>query len=60
MLAVAAVGLAADPDLAPRDVARAIAACYALVEKLEAAEAESDYQVAHLLEATREYGTDIE
>ena len=54
MLTIAAVGISADPDLSPEQVAQAIADCYEIIEQLQKAEASSEYQVVKLMEAAKD------
>jgi len=53
MLLLAAIGVSAGADRAKGDVAETILACCQIVEQLERAEAESDYQVEKLLQAAK-------
>jgi hypothetical protein len=53
MLALAAVEISADPDLAEGEVAGEIVACYDVVNKLKKAEEASEYQVVELIEAAK-------
>lgn len=54
MMAIAAVRITAGAEAeGEEDVARAIVACYEVVERLRAAEAASDYQVVKLMEAAK-------
>ncbi|MFO7741521.1 MAG: alpha-amylase family glycosyl hydrolase [Anaerolineae bacterium] len=53
MEVIAAVAIGADPARSPEGAAKAIVACHDVVADLQRAEAESDYQLEQLLEATR-------
>jgi len=54
MMAIAAVRITAGAEAdGEEDVARAIVACYEVVERLRAAVAASDYQVVKLMEAAK-------
>jgi len=54
MMAIAAVRITAGAEAeGEEDVARAVVACYDVVERLRAAEAASDYQVVKLMEAAK-------
>lgn len=51
MLVLSAVQILADPDLSPEAQVTMLQACYAVIRLLQRAEAQSEYQVARLLEA---------
>jgi glycosidase len=53
MLTVAAVALAADTEKSASEVVREIIACYGVIQRLQQAEAASDYQVVELMEAAK-------
>ncbi len=51
MLTIAAVGISADQELSPEQIAQEIVACYDIIKKLQQAEKVSEYQVVKLMEA---------
>ncbi len=53
LMVVAAVQAAADPELDPDEVARAIADRFEIVQKLQAAEETSEFQVVQLMESAK-------
>jgi hypothetical protein len=53
MLTVAAVQIAADPELSPEEVAEEIVGAYDVIRQLDRAETESGYQIEKLLEAVQ-------
>jgi hypothetical protein len=53
MLTLAAVEISAQSVLTPEQVSAKLAACYQVLDKLRDAEAESEYQVVKLMEATK-------
>ncbi len=53
MMAVAAIQIGADPELTEEEADEKLAACRQVIEKLQQAEKESEYQVVKLLEAAR-------
>jgi hypothetical protein len=51
MLTIASVGISADGERKPEEVARDIVACYDVINKLQQAADASEYQVVKLVEA---------
>jgi glycosidase len=53
MLVTATVAISADPGTSSDEAAAAVSGCYRVIERLQQAEAASDYRVERLLEAAR-------